>query len=96
MLRTLRTGGALGGAHRSDSEGDGVVARRAATNLVLALALGSDEGSGATGMIVTVRVADSGVWDTFPKAKPLLARRRRKKIWGQSAVLLNFEWFLSG
>ena len=30
------------------------------------------------------------------KVKPLLARRRRRKFWGQSAVLLNFEWFLSG
>ena len=42
-------------------------------------ALGFDERSHVTGMIVTVRVADSGVWDTFPKAKPLLARRRRRK-----------------
>ena len=42
--------------------------------------LGFHEGSGVTGMMVTVRVADSGVCGTFPKAKPLLARRRRRKI----------------
>ena len=25
-----------------------------------------------------------------------LACRRRRKFWGESVVLLNFEWFLSG
>ena len=57
---------------------------------------GFDGGSGATGMMVTPRVADSGLSGTVPEAKPLLARRRRRKFWGQSAVLLIFEWFLSG
>ena len=29
-----------------------------------------------------------------PKAKPLLARRRRREFWSLSAILLIFEWFL--
>ena len=43
-------------------------------------ALGSHELSGVTGMIMTVRVADSGLRGTVPKAKRLLARRRRRKF----------------
>ena len=31
-------------------------------------------------MMVAVRVADSGLCSTLPKAKPLLARRRRRKF----------------
>ena len=42
--------------------------------------LGSHELSGVTGMIMTVRVADSGLRGTVPKAKRLLARRRRRKF----------------
>ena len=37
---------------------------------------------GVTGMMVTVRVADSGLCGTVPKAKPLLARRRRGEFCG--------------
>ena len=42
--------------------------------------MGFDELSGVTGMMMTVRVADSGLCGTVPKAKPLLARRRRRKF----------------
>ena len=40
-----------------------------------------------TGMMVTVRVADSGRFGTVPKAKPIIARRRRGKFWAQNVVL---------
>ena len=34
-------------------------------------------------------------WFPARRRRPI-ARRRRRKFGGQSAVLLNFEWFLSG
>ena len=64
--------------------------------LEAARARDGDSPVGLTGMMVTVRVADSGLCGAVPKAKPLLARRRRRKFWGLSAILLIFEWFLSG
>ena len=60
------------------------------------LAWGGDSLSGLTGMMVTVRVADSRVSGTVPEAKPLKARRRRRKFWALKPFYLIFEWFLSG
>ena len=58
-------GGPLGGQARVHHVLDRMAFRpsRAPTHL---RAWGSDSLLGLTGMIVTVRVADSGVWDTFP------------------------------
>ena len=44
-------------------------------------------------MMATARVADVGLCSTLPKAKPLLARRRRRKLWPEGPFPLNFEWF---
>ena len=56
---------------------------------------GCDEGFGVTGMMVTTRVADFGQYATVPKAKLLLARRRRRKFWPERPFSLIFECFLS-
>jgi hypothetical protein len=47
--------------------------------------------AGLTGMMVTVRVADFGLTSTVPKAKPLSARRRRRKCWALRPFSLIFE-----
>ena len=46
--------------------------------------------------MVTARVADSGLSGTVREAKPLVARRRRRKFWALNAFLLNFGVFLVG
>ena len=50
----------------------------------------SHGGSEVTGMLVTVRVADSGVWGTFPKAKPLFSAPQAKKILGPKCRFTDF------
>ena len=45
---------------------------------------------------MTVRVADSGLCGDSPEGEAPFSAPQAKKIWGQRAVLLNFEWFLSG